>query len=117
MYVDGFDRVMAANVIGMSLYADGGFIATKPYASTSAYIRKMSNYCSGCRFDPDQKTGPQACPFNYLYWNFIDQHADRLALNPRMQAVVNGWLKRSEENKAAVRKSASKFFETQRETV
>ena len=54
-YVDAYDWVMAANVLGMSLYADGGYMATKPYAATSNYIRKMSNYCAGCRFDPDQK--------------------------------------------------------------
>ena len=65
MYVDAYDWVMAANVLGMSLHADGGYMATKPYAATSTYIRKMSNYCAGCRFDPDQKP-VDACPFNYL---------------------------------------------------
>lgn len=110
MYVDAFDWVMAANVIGMALHADGGFMATKPYAATSSYIRKMSDYCTGCRFDPDQKTGPDACPFNYLYWHFIDQHSDRFADNPRMKMIVHGWLKRPEPDKAAVRDSAEKFL-------
>lgn len=113
MYVDAFDWVMAANVIGMSLYADGGYMATKPYAASSSYIRKMSNYCAGCRFDPDQKTGPDACPFNYLYWNFIDQHAGRFAENPRMRALVQGWLKRTAPDQEKVRESAQSFFETQ----
>ena len=92
MYVDAYDWVMAANVIGMSLYADGGFMATKPYAATSSYINKMSDYCAGCRFKPEVKTGPDACPYNYLYWHFIDQHADRFAENPRMRMIVRGWL-------------------------
>jgi deoxyribodipyrimidine photolyase-related protein len=110
MYVDAFDWVMAANVIGMSQHADGGFMATKPYISGSGYIRKMSNYCQGCSYDADTKTGPTACPFNYLYWNFIDTHADRFAKNPRMAALVSGWLKRKEHDKAAVRESAAQFL-------
>ncbi len=110
MFVDAFDWVMAANVIGMSQHADGGYMATKPYISGSGYIRKMSNYCRGCRFDPDEKTGPNACPFNYLYWNFIDQHAARFAKNPRMSALVAGWLKRSDDDREAVRKSSRKFL-------
>jgi deoxyribodipyrimidine photolyase-related protein len=101
---------MAANVIGMALHAEGGYMATKPYAATSAYIRKMSDYCTGCRFKPDEKTGPDACPFNYLYWHFIDQHSDRFAENPRMRMIVTGWLKRSDAEKAAVRESAEQFL-------
>ena len=110
MYVDAYDWVMGPNVIGMALHADGGFMATKPYAATSTYIRKMSNYCTGCRFDPDQKTGPDACPFNYLYWDFIDRHADRFANNPRMRMIVNGWMKRSMRDQDAVRASAEAFL-------
>lgn len=111
MYVDAFDWVMAANVIGMCLYADGGYMATKPYAATSSYIRKMSDYCAGCRFDPDKKTGPEACPYNYLYWNFMDQHGDRFTANPRMGALVRGWVDRPAGEKEAVRESARKFLE------
>ena len=110
MYVDGYDWVMAANVPGMSLYADGGYMATKPYAATSSYIRRMSAGCRGCRFDPAQKTGPAACPYNYLYWRFIDEHAERFARNPRMRTVVNAWLARSEANKEPVRESALAFL-------
>ncbi|MFN2475756.1 MAG: cryptochrome/photolyase family protein, partial [Chthoniobacterales bacterium] len=110
MYVDAYDWVMAANVIGMSLYADGGYMATKPYAATSTYINKMSNYCAGCRFNPAQKTGRDACPYNYLYWDFIDQHADRFAPNPRMRAVVGSWLRRTDANKEVVRSSAKEFL-------
>ena len=63
MYVDAHDWVMAANVIGMVLHADGGYMATKPYAAGAGYINKMSNYCSSCRYRPEQRTGPDACPF------------------------------------------------------
>ena len=112
MYVDAFDWVMAANVIGLALYADGGYMATKPYAAGSGYIRKMSNYCGGCQFDPDLKTGPKACPFNYLYWNFIDQHAGSFAENPRMRVLVRGWLQRSEQERNEVRDSARTFLES-----
>ena len=110
MYVDAFDWVMAANVLGLSLYADGGYMATKPYAASSGYIRKMSNYCAGCRFDPDQKTGPDACPFNYLYWNFIDRHAERFAGNLRMRTMVQAWHARPPAEQAKVRASAEAFL-------
>ncbi len=110
MYVDAFDWVMGPNVIGMALHADGGFMATKPYAATSTYIRKMSDYCAGCRYDPDKKTGPDACPFNYLYWNFIDHHSDRFGGNPRMKMIVNSWLKRAPRDQDTVRDSAQSFL-------
>lgn len=110
MYVDAYDWVMAANVIGMICHADGGYMATKPYAASGAYIDKMSDYCAGCRFSPKVKSGLDACPFNYLYWNFFDQHAERFAENPRVKMPVNAWLKRSEADKEEVRKSAAKFL-------
>jgi deoxyribodipyrimidine photolyase-related protein len=110
MYVDGYDWVMAPNVLGMSLYADGGFMATKPYAATSTYINRMSNYCEGCRFDPKEKTGPAACPYNYLYWRFIDEHAERFASNPRMRTIVNAWVARTDANKEPMRESARAFL-------
>lgn len=94
----------------MALHADGGFIATKPYAATSAYIRKMSDYCVGCRFDPDQKTGPDACPFNDFYWDFIDRHSGRFSENPRMRMIVKSWLKRAPRDQDAVRTSAEHFL-------
>ncbi|TLD71966.1 cryptochrome/photolyase family protein [Phragmitibacter flavus] len=112
MYVDANEWVMAANVVGMICHADGGLITTKPYAAGSAYINRMSDYCPSCQFDPKLKTGPQACPFNYLYWNFYDQHADRFNNNPRTSMPVKNWLKRPPKDQQAVRDSATTFLKT-----
>ncbi len=83
-FVDGADWVMLPNVVGMALFADGGKMATKPYASGGAYINKMSDSCKGCRFDPKLRTGPNACPYTTLYWDFLARNADALASNHRM---------------------------------
>jgi deoxyribodipyrimidine photolyase-related protein len=110
MYIDAHEWVMAANVLGMALHADGGFMATKPYAGSAAYISKMSNYCSGCSFDPNKKSGPGACPFNLLYWDFYDRHADRFASNPRTSMMVSAWRKRPEAERETIRREAAKFL-------
>jgi deoxyribodipyrimidine photolyase-related protein len=112
MYVDAHDWVMAANVIGMVLHADGGYMATKPYAAGATYINKMSNYCSGCRYRPDVKTGPDACPFNYLYWNFFAQHERRFAHNRRVGMTIQTWRKKSVEEKREIRKQAEDFLQS-----
>jgi deoxyribodipyrimidine photolyase-related protein len=99
MYIDSFDWVVTPNVMGMGLYADGGLMSTKPYVSGASYIKKMSNYCEGCKYDPTIKSGEKACPFNGLYWNFIDQHKDTLKSNPRMSMMVNLLEKMDSETK------------------
>jgi deoxyribodipyrimidine photolyase-related protein len=83
VYVDAVEWVEAPNTLGMSQYADGGIIASKPYAASGRYIQRMSNYCSGCRYAPDKATGDDACPFTTLYWGFLIRHEKRFANHPR----------------------------------
>lgn len=85
VFVDGTPWVMPANVIGMSQHADGGIVATKPYASGGAYINKMSDFCGSCRFDPKKRLGADACPFTAGYWSFLDRNESRLSANARMR--------------------------------
>lgn len=109
-YVDAYDWVMQPNVLGMVLYADGGRFATKPYAAGSGYIGKMSNYCAGCAFNPQVKTGAKACPFNYLYWDFYRQHRERLSRNPRVAMAIRTFEGKSVEERRAITASAREFF-------
>jgi len=89
-FVDGYDWVMVANVIGMSLHADGGLMATKPYAAGGAYINRMSDYCAPCAYCPSERVGAQACPFTGGYWWFLDRNAKFLANNRRMNQPLGG---------------------------
>jgi len=84
VYADAYEWVEMPNTLGMAVFADGGQMASKPYAASGAYIDRMSDFCSGCAYDVKQKTGPRACPFNYLYWAFLIRQKDRLSGNPRM---------------------------------
>jgi len=88
-YVDGFRWVMPTNVVGMSQHADGGMLATKPYASGGAYINKMSDHCGDCGYDPKKRLGDDACPFTAGYWAFVNRHQDLLAKNNRTQRAVS----------------------------
>ncbi len=84
VYVDAFDWVELPNTHGMAIFADGGLLASKPYAAGGGYIDRMSNYCRGCRFNPKQRTGQDACPFTTLYWHFLLRQRDRLGKNQRL---------------------------------
>jgi deoxyribodipyrimidine photolyase-related protein len=89
-FIDAADWVMVPNVIGMSLHADGGRLATKPYASGGSYISKMGNFCKGCEFDPKKRVGEDACPFTTLYWDFLERNRERFAKNHRMGQQLAG---------------------------
>ncbi|WP_433301863.1 cryptochrome/photolyase family protein [Actinoplanes sp. CA-030573] len=89
-FVDGYEWVMTANVIGMSQYADGGRMSTKPYAAGGAYVNRMSDYCRGCRYDPKARLGDDACPYTAGYWSFLARNEQRLAGNHRMRQAVRG---------------------------
>jgi len=89
-FLDGAEWVMAPNAAGMALYADGGQMATKPYAAGGNYINRMSTYCRGCRYDPHARTGEDACPVTALYWDFVDRHRERFAGHPRMRLPLRG---------------------------
>ena len=91
VYADAFEWVEAPNTIGMSQFADGGVIASKPYVSSGAYINRMSDHCKSCHYSISAKTGDTACPFNLLYWHFLDRHRDRFSNNPRMGNMYRTW--------------------------
>lgn len=111
-YVDAYEWVMVPNVVGMGLNADGGLIATKPYIASANYINRMSDYCRKCTFDHRARSGPAACPFNFLYWNFLLQHEASLRANPRMGRNVLGLRHLEEEERRTVRRQAQAFLDT-----
>ncbi len=111
IYIDAFEWVEITNTRGMSQFADGGIVGTKPYVSSATYINKMSSYCAGCYYDKNQKTGAKACPFNSLYWNFYDRHEDKLAKNPRIGMMYNVWRKMEAETKADLLAQAQYYLE------
>jgi deoxyribodipyrimidine photolyase-related protein len=107
VYADAYEWVELPNTIGMSQFADGGLLASKPYAASGAYINRMSNYCGSCRYDVKQRTGPDACPFNALYWNFIARNRELVKGNPRMAQMVRTWDKFSADEQARITVSAA----------
>ncbi|MFZ9713850.1 MAG: cryptochrome/photolyase family protein [Vulcanococcus sp.] len=111
MFIDGFDWVMQTNVLGMGLFADGGRLASKPYAASGNYIKRMSTYCKGCRYDVKARTGDNACPFNSLYWDFLARHEGELRRNPRMALVIKQLDKLPAEELGAIRAAAGRHLE------
>ena len=110
VYDDAYEWVETPNVIGMSQFADGGVMATKPYAAGGAYINRMSDYCSGCRYKVKQRTGPDACPFNSLYWDFLARHRDLLGKNHRLLRMYDGWDRFAPAEQVAIRAQAAGFL-------
>ena len=110
VYIDAFEWVEAPNTIGMSQFADGGTLASKPYAASGAYIDRMSDYCGTCRYKVAAKTGKDACPFNLLYWDFLLRHRERLSSNPRMAQMYRTWDKMPEDRRTTTLDEAAAFL-------
>ena len=112
IYIDAFEWVEITNTRGMSQFADGGLVGTKPYVSSANYMHKMSNYCQGCVYDHKKKHGDGACPFNSLYWHFYDRHRDKLANNPRIGMMYRTWDRMAPEEKGKILEQASHYLDT-----
>lgn len=112
VYIDAYEWVEAPNVVGMSQFADGGIIASKPYVSSGSYINRMSDYCKSCRYRVQDKTGKDACPFNLLYWHFLDRHSETFAKNQRMNQIYANWRRMDEGRKQTILSEAEAFLET-----
>lgn len=110
VYADAYEWVELPNTHGMALFADGGVMATKPYAASGAYINRMSDHCSGCSYSVSKKNGEKACPFNYLYWNFLVENEGRLKGNPRLNMPYRNLEKMDDEKIAAVKSDSARFF-------
>lgn len=110
VYADAFEWVELPNVSGMVLFADGGAMTSKPYAAGGAYIKRMSDYCTGCAYDPDDKRGPRACPFNHLYWDFMRRHRPALGSNARLAMVYRTYDKMSDEAKRTLEERSRHFL-------
>jgi deoxyribodipyrimidine photolyase-related protein len=113
VYADAYEWVELPNTLGMSQFADGGLLASKPYSASGNYINKMSDYCSSCRYKVKEKQGPDACPFNYLYWDFLARNRERLGDNPRLGPVYRTWDRMSEDRKKSVREDAARFLRSE----
>lgn len=110
VYADAFEWVELPNTHGMALHADGGVLGSKPYAASGAYIDRMSDYCAHCAYSPKVKLGPKACPFNFLYWNFLIENRDRLSGNPRMAMPFRTLERMPEERRSAIRRDSEAFL-------
>ena len=111
IYWDAVEWVELPNTVGMSQYCDGGLMGSKPYIASGKYIDRMSNYCAGCRYQPDEATGENACPFTTLYWDFLMRHEALLSQNQRMKLQVRNLVRLTQERKQEIQARASKIRE------
>ena len=111
VYADAFEWVELPNTLGMSQYADGGILGSKPYAASGAYINRMSNHCEACTYNVKTKYGEGACPFNSLYWDFLARNRETLKDNPRMRQMYANWERMSDDKRAAYRRSAAEVLD------
>jgi deoxyribodipyrimidine photolyase-related protein len=98
---------MQTNVLGMGLFADGGMLASKPYAASANYIGKMSDYCRNCTYDAKARTGSNPCPFNFFYWDFLDRHRTQLKSQGRINLILGNLDKMPAEELQAIRQQAT----------
>jgi deoxyribodipyrimidine photolyase-related protein len=110
VYIDAYEWVEAPNTVGMSQFADGGVVGSKPYVSSGAYIDRMSDYCGSCTYRVKDKSGPKACPFNLLYWHFLTRHRARFEGNPRMAQMYRTWDRMDETHRVTVLRDAEGFL-------
>jgi deoxyribodipyrimidine photolyase-related protein len=110
IYIDAFEWVEITNTRGMSQFADGGIVGSKPYVSSAAYIHKMSDYCDNCTYQYDKKTGENSCPFNSLYWNFYAKNFEKLTKNQRLGMMLTTWRKKDTEEKNQLLKQAAYYL-------
>ena len=110
IYIDAFEWVEITNTRGMSQYADGGWIATKPYVSSANYMKKMGDYCDQCHYNPKTKTDDDSCPFNALYWNFFDSQREKLHSNFRLGMVYRTYDKMNATVKTGIREKAQSLL-------
>ncbi|MEO1592162.1 MAG: cryptochrome/photolyase family protein, partial [Cyanobacteria bacterium J06632_22] len=108
-FIDAYDWVMQTNVLGMGLFADGGVLATKPYAASANYINKMSDYCKGCHYSHKARIGSDACPFNFFYWDFLDRHRDKLKNQGRMNFILKNLDRMSDAERTEIRQRANQW--------
>lgn len=111
VYSDAYEWVEMPNVLGMALYADGGFVASKPCAASGAYINRMSDYCDHCSFDVKKKRGEKACPFNYLYWDFLERNSKLLKQNHRMGLIMGSLDRMPNERAREIRSDSAAFLD------
>ena len=110
VYADAYEWVELPNVSGMVLFADGGYLASKPYAAGGSYINKMSDYCKSCSYKVTKKNGSDACPFNYLYWDFLDRNREKLSNNHRIGMMYKTFERMGEDKQKAIRDDSQEFF-------
>ncbi|MFN9623752.1 MAG: cryptochrome/photolyase family protein [Cyanobacteriota bacterium] len=113
MYSDAYDWVMVPNVLGMVLYADGGWLATKPYAAGPSYLHRMGDHCAHCRYRPTVHSGPEACPFQALYWAFQSRHADRFRQHPRQAMMIRQLDRIGDDTRRGYEQAAEAFLNAQ----
>ena len=107
IYIDAIEWVEMPNTRGMSQFADGGIVGSKAYAASGNYVKKMSDYCSDCRYKVTEQTGHNACPLNALYWRFMDEHHDTFTANPRNKMVYANWHKKTPDQREAILQHAN----------